>query len=401
MAEPVTVVLVGVGGYGEVYLSALLDDPRSADCRIAGAVDPRPENCHRLADLEDRGVPIHSSLDEFYQTRSADLAVISSPIHLHPEHTRQALARGSHVLVEKPAAAATADVDDMIDARDRAGRFVAVGFQWSFAPSILDLKRDILAGRFGRPVRGRSLTLWPRTESYYERNDWAGRRRDPKGSWILDSPANNAMAHDLHNLLFLLGPRMDRSAEPIDVSARLWRLNDIETFDTVAARIRTAGGAELLFLAAHTVAEDESVEPRFVLDCEDATVSFPGESASITARFRDGSVVEYASPHATPQVAKLWTCIDAVTGSVHIPCGLETARPHVACIEAIEESGAIPHTFSADSIRLSDTPGGRLRWVPGLAVALERTYETGEWPDLTKQRQVPGSSYETRGDGES
>jgi predicted dehydrogenase len=383
MNEPVTAVLVGLGGYGEVYLSALLDEPQVARCDIVGAVDPYPHNCARPADLKALGITIHSSLDDFYRTSSADLAVISSPIQLHVEHVCTALAHGTHVLVEKPAAAVTADVDSMIDARDRAGRFVAVGFQWSFARSILDLKRDILAGRFGKPESGRSLTLWPRTEIYYQRNDWAGRRRDPAGRWILDSPACNAMAHDLHNTLFLFGPEMDRSAEPIDVSAQLACVNDIETFDSVAAHARTADGAELLFLASHTVAEDESVEPRFALQFEEATVVFPGKSAPITARLRDGSVVEYASPYATPQVTKLWTCIDAVNGDVAIPCGLETARPHAACIQAIEESGTIPHVFSSDSVRLSDTPNGRLRWVPGLAAALRRSYETGEWPDLT------------------
>jgi predicted dehydrogenase len=382
VAKPVTIVLVGIGGYGEVYLSALLDDARAAGCRIVGAVDPRPENCSRLGDLQDRSIPIHSSLDDFYRTGCADLAVISSPIQLHAEHTCEALAQGSHVLVEKPAAAVTADVDNMIEARDRTGRFVAVGFQWSFSESILHLKQDILAGRFGRPTSGRSLTLWPRTENYYRRNDWAGRRRDPMGRWILDSPASNAMGHDLHNLLFLLGPQMDRSVEPVDLSARLWRANDIETFDTVAARVRTSGGAQLLFLASHTVAEDETTEPRFVVDFEHATVSFPGESAPITAQFRDGSTVQYDSPHATPQVAKFWTCIDAANGNATIPCGLETARPHVACIEAIEESGVAPRGFSPLSVRVSDTPGGRLCWVAGLAAAFQGSYAAGGWPDL-------------------
>jgi predicted dehydrogenase len=384
MAEPVTVVLVGIGGYGEVYLSALLDEPQGARCRIVGAVDPHPENCARLTELEARGVPLHPSLEQFYRTGSADLAVISSPIHLHSEHVRRALAGGSHVLVEKPAAAVTADVDAMIEGRDRAGRFVAVGFQWSFARSILDLKKDILAGRFGAPLGGRSLTLWPRTESYYHRNDWAGRKRDPAGRWILDSPANNAMAHDLHNMLFLLGPQPDRSAEPVDTSARLARANDIETFDTVAARVRTAGGAELLFLASHAVAEDESVEPRFVLEFEDATVSFPGQAAPITAQLRDGSVVEYPSPNATSQVAKLWACIEATIDNRGLPCGLATARPHTACIEAIEESGTIPHIFSRESVRITDTPGGRLHWVNRLAAALKESYETGDWPDLAR-----------------
>jgi len=391
MGGPVTVVLVGIGGYGEVYLSALLDEPEGARCRIVGAVDPRPEGCSRLGELEAQGVPVHSTLASFYWGRSADLAVISSPIQLHADHVCRALEEGSHVLVEKPAAAVLSDIERMEEARERAGRLVAVGFQWSFAPSILDLKGDILAGRFGRPVSGRSLTLWPRTEDYYRRNDWAGRKRDPAGRWILDSPASNAMAHHLHNLLFLLGPEPDRSAEPVEVVARLARVNDIETFDTVAARVRTAHGAELQFLASHTIAEAEAVDPRFTLEFEEGSVSFPGGLAPMTARLRSGELVEYAAPDAASQVTKLWSCVDAMAGQASIPCGLETARSHTSFIEALESSGPAPHTFPDGVIRADDTTGGRLRWVEGLAQLLEASYETGEWPEWPG---VPGMSSE-------
>jgi predicted dehydrogenase len=275
---------------------------------------------------------------------------------------------------------------------------VAVGFQWSFAPSILDLKLDIMAGRFGAPRSARSLTCWPRTEEYYRRNDWAGGRRDSAGRWILDSPAGNAMAHHLHNLLFLLGPEGDRSAEPEEVVASTARVNDIETFDTVVARVRTACGADLLFLASHTTAEEETVEPRFILELEEGSVDFPGVSASMVARHRDGSLVEYPSPNAASQVAKLWQCVQAAearrsspveppsgSGLHHpvIPCGLETARPHTACVQAIEESGVEPHTFPKEIVRVSETTGGRLRWVEGLAAALEGSYASGRWPELT------------------
>lgn len=382
MRDRVKVVLVGIGGYGEVYLSPLLDDPEGARCEIAGAVDPSPENCSRLQELVATGVPIFSALEDFYRENSADLAVISSPIHLHADHVCASLGHGSHVLVEKPAAAVTEDVDRMIAARDRAARFVAVGFQWSFADSILALKRDILSGRFGAPLGGRSLTLWPRTERYYGRNNWAGVRRDPEGRWILDSPASNAMAHHIHNMLFLLGPAPDRSAVPVSVSARLARVNDIETFDTVAARIALVEGGELLFLASHTIAEADASEPRFTLEFEEASVEYPGGLEPMTVRFQDGSVVEYPSPDATSQVAKLWACAEAVTTEVALPCGLETARPHTSFVEALERSGPMPLTFSGEFLRVSETAGGRLRWVEGLGAAFRESFATGDWPSL-------------------
>lgn len=380
MTDPVSVLLVGLGGYGEVYLSALLDEEEGKACTIVGAVDPEPGRCGRLGELETRGIPVFPSMEGFYRRGSAELAVISSPIQQHSEQACLALDRGSDVLVEKPAAAVTRDVDRMIQARDRAERFVAVGFQWCFSPSILRVKEDILAGRFGEPCWGRSLTLWPRTEAYYGRNDWAGRRRDGEGRWILDSPANNAMAHHLLNLLFLLGPAMDRSAEPVGISAATARVNRIETFDTVAARVFLHGGTELLFLGSHTIAEEEAVDPRFILELEEATLSFPGGTAPVTARRGDDLLEAYPAPDTASQVTKLWTCVDAVKDGASIPCGLEAARPHVACVEAIDAAGTEPHWFSDEVLRVSETSGGRLHWVEGLAEALISSYQTGETP---------------------
>lgn len=382
MPGRVTVVLVGIGGYGEMYLSALLDEPLGRNCHIVGAVDPRPDACSRLAELQSSGVSTYPTLHDFYRNSAADLAVISSPIHMHSEHSCDAVAHHSHVLVEKPAAASVADLDNMIDARDQAQRIVAVGFQWSFSPPILQLKHDIVSGRFGRPRTGRCLALWPRTESYYYRNEWAGRRRDPNGRWILDSPASNAMAHYLHNLLFLFGDRVDRSAIPISLNASLARVNQIETFDTVVAEVCTENEAVLHFVASHSVAEHEVVEPRFNLVLENARIDFAGGYSPIVARCADGHVLKYPSPNATPQSAKLWSCVATVMDGSPMPCGLETARPHILCIEAIDRSGTQIYDFPHEMVRRSDTVGGTLLWVPGLAAELHESYETGELPDF-------------------
>jgi len=423
MTDPVSVVLVGIGGYGEVYLQALLEDPRGAGCRIVGGVDPHPESCSRLKVLEEMKVPLFSSLDAFYEKGSAELAVLSSPIQLHAPHTALALEHGSHVLVEKPAAAVTADVDRMVEARDGAGRFVAVGFQWSFSDAVLALKRDILDRRFGAPLWGRSLTLWPRTEAYYRRNGWAGRKRDDEGRWILDSPASNAMAHHLHNLLFLLGPELDRSAEAMGVEARLARVNSIETFDSIGARMETSAGAEILFLASHAISLEEAVDPRFTLAFEKGILDYPGGMAPMTFRFHDGHLREYPAPDTSSQVRKLWVCADAVRrwkngtrdnpkgglGSAEdtggdpaacpgglragararpgldswrgvIPCGLETSRPHTAFVEGLERSGVEPFTVPPEEVGIQETEGGRLRYVPGQAAALTSSYTSGELP---------------------
>jgi predicted dehydrogenase len=257
-------------------------------------------------------------------------------------------------------------------------RFVAVGYQWSFSGSILRLKDDILRGMFGAPRRGKCIALWPRTESYYSRNEWAGKARDTAGRPILDSPANNAMAHFLHNLLFLLGEEGDRAAEPVEVDAQLARANDIETFDTIAAKIQTVNDTELLFFASHAIGDHEAVEPRFQLEFEEAIVDFPGEMEPVTARFNDGTTMEYPSPNASAHTRKLWACVNAVLGGGAIPCGLEAARPQVQCIERIHGVEMQIHCFARDRIKQMETQEGRLRWVDGLADAMEAAYAKGE-----------------------
>ena len=389
MADPVKVLLVGIGGYGEAYVSALLDEEQGRRCTIVGAVDPEPSRCARLGDLKSVGVPVFASLSHFFKELNADLAIVSSPIQLHAQHVERALAKRCHVLVEKPVAASVSDIDRMIETRDREKRLVAVGYQWSFAGSILRLKNDILAGMFGSPKSGKCLTLWPRTDTYYARNNWAGKERDTAGRPIFDSPANNAMAHFLHNLLFLCGDQMDRSAEPAEVEARLARANEIETFDTISAKVQTKNDVEILFYASHAIAENEAIEPRFELEFEDATIDFPGETQSMTARFKDGTSNEYQSPNASVHTRKLWAAVNAVVGGGSVPCGLEAARSQVRCVEMIHGGGGrgkgergMVHCFPQERIQLAETQEGRLTGVKGLAEAMGGAYERGELVDL-------------------
>ncbi|HRS27590.1 MAG TPA: Gfo/Idh/MocA family oxidoreductase [Phycisphaerae bacterium] len=378
MPGPVSIVLSGLGGYGLCYLEGLLDQPDDGRFRLVAGVDPAPQNCKRLADLEARRVPVYPSLEEFYRVGRADLAVLSSPIHQHCRQTCLALAHGSHVLCEKPAAATVQDVDRMIRARDEARKSVAIGYQWSFSTPIQRLKRDILAGEFGAPRRLRSVCLWPRDEVYYTRNDWAGRQRAADGSWILDSPVNNAMAHDLHNMLYLLGPSIDRSAQPVEIVAELYRANDIENFDTAALRVRTGSGAEVLFYGSHAIAEDWG--PEFCFEFERATVTYVTNREPIVARFRSGESRTYGGPNDEPQVTKLWTCLASLSGTATIPCGLEAARAQTICANGAQESAGAPVDFALALKRVDGAAPRRLTWVRGLAEALRACYEAGALP---------------------
>ena len=122
MRDAISVVLAGIGGYGRMYLSHLLDGPEARACKIVGVADPLPKRCDRLADVVARNIPVYESLEAFYETQHADLAIIATPVHLHSKHILLALASGSHVLCEKPLASSMNDIAALIEMRDRGRR---------------------------------------------------------------------------------------------------------------------------------------------------------------------------------------------------------------------------------------------------------------------------------------
>ena len=388
MAEPVSLVIVGVGGFGAVYLQALLEKKEEGLFRIAGAVDPQPNRCRQYVEMRAMGVPCFISLQDFYRNRNADLAILSSPIQMHMPQTVFALAKGSHVLCEKPAAGTIQEMRAAIAAEKAAGRRVAVGYQWSFSPAVQALKADIRAGLFGAAKKFKCLYLWPRDEGYYARNDWAGKRRDAEGAWVLDSPVQNAMAHDLHNMFYVLGPERETSARPAEVEAELYRANAIENFDTAAVRARTVEGVELLFLVSHASDEDRGPVVRY--EFEKAVVRCDSRTSGLWAEFPDGTRKDYGVPDAEP-MNKLWQSIAGARAEGPRPlCGLEAASSQTLCMNGIQDSMPEIRDFPAGLVRAVEggggrrldveTPGARRLVVDGLDEALAACYEAGKLP---------------------
>jgi predicted dehydrogenase len=353
--------------------------------RLIAAVDPKPSSCKYLDELQRRQIPLYPTMEEMVVRHSPDLVVLCSPPHIHCEQTIKALDAGSHVLCEKPLCATLPQALSMIQARDRARRQVAVGYQWSFSQAVLDLKKDVLSGLLGKPRKFRTLVLWPRDEVYYRRNTWAGRRYSVSSKPLFDSPLNNACAHHLHNMLYVLGDRLDSSAFPQTVVAELYRVNEIETFDTCAVRVMTRDDVEALYIVSH--ATEAPCGPMFSLQFDEATVFFDGaqptesspDGAGIRARFRDGRIKNYGSPDRDPH-RKLWATAAAVRSGQATACGIEAAMAQTMVMAAVHQSVPQPVDFPAPMVRCTGDKGRQKRWVDGLDRVLLNAYEQGRLP---------------------
>lgn len=101
-----------------------------------------------------------------------DAIVVAVPPRHHLDLTLRALAAGKHVLVEKPAFPDLADYDEVIEARDRAGRVVIVGENDHYKPLAVELRKLLASGVIGEFLFGffASVMRKPKTADDW-RND--------------------------------------------------------------------------------------------------------------------------------------------------------------------------------------------------------------------------------------
>ncbi len=379
-AQEISVVLAGLGGYGAFYIEHLLKIPVDDNVRLLLVAEPHPESdrCKDLAYLNDRSIPVVANMDLALQQGVPDLVALSVPIHRHASMTVSALSKGANVLCEKPLCASMDEARSMLQHEQDAPGFVAIGYQWSFAPPIQALKADIQAGKFGRPIRLRTLAADPRDVSYYARNNWAGAVRAPDGSLVNDSPANNATAHYLHNMFFLLGDRCNTSAMPRQVTAELYRVNAIENFDTCAIRSLTDDGVEVLFYSSHAIPKSMGVIMR--IECENGVIEYNGiNSGGLVARLADGTVINYGEPHEDFG-AKIRNCIQSIRDGSHPLCGIAAASAQTACIESAQHS--MPQICEIpDSVRRFSGEGEkRIYWGEGITEMLQNSFDAAVLP---------------------
>lgn len=123
--------VIGAGGIAQIeHIPNLMKLKRQFE--ILGVCDPSAKA--RAFVSEEFGLPVFESMDKVLAL-PLDAVVIASPDSLHHEQILAALGRGFHVFCEKPLCYAPGDIDDLIAARDRAGKVLQVGYMKRFDPS--------------------------------------------------------------------------------------------------------------------------------------------------------------------------------------------------------------------------------------------------------------------------
>lgn len=366
------ILLVGVGGYATYYVRELSARGAENGARVVGIVDPYASKSSEYAAIQAMQAPIYDTLDEFYAEHTADLAIIGTPIPLHAAQAIYCMEHGSSVLMEKPITTVVDQAEAIIEARNRTGMKLAVGFQWCYDPAMFAFHKDIRAGVYGKMLAAKAIVLWPRDTAYYHRTTgWAGKKYDRSGNPIFDCVASNATAHYLENILWNAG------CDLTDIQVETARANDIETYDTIALQGK-AGSAKITYVASHAAGRDNIVEPMLSYVFEKGCTSFrglAGDGYELVVKLNDGTEKSYGRTRndtGNNYMHKLWSVVDAIHGKGEIACTAEDALLHTRVISTVMELVPNAMTFPPERIRLDDG----MYWVPGLGDTLKRCYET-------------------------
>jgi predicted dehydrogenase len=116
-------------------------------------------NLHAARRLADGlgGPPVFGSVDELVSALEIDAVLIAVSSNRHLEAIRVAAAAGRDILCEKPIALTMADTVAAVEAAERAGVRLQVGFMRRWDPDYARSRARLASGDLGRPILFKSL----------------------------------------------------------------------------------------------------------------------------------------------------------------------------------------------------------------------------------------------------
>jgi predicted dehydrogenase len=347
MSEPPRVALIGANGHGRWHRRELAARHADGRLRVVGLCDVNPIEAAEDAPVPD-GAALFTDHRELLTATRPDVAIICTPPHTHLALAGDAARSGCDILLEKPPVLSLAEHRELAEVLAGTGRACQVGFQALGSAALAALTEAAGAGRLG-PVDGvAAAASWQRSDAYYTRSPWAGRRQ-LDGRPVLDGALANPLAHAVMQCL-AIGEVAGGSAELSTVELERYRTRPIEVDDTACLRVRLASGVTVVvavtlcgedFIAGEVAVHGRAGRGR--LEYPTDRLALPGD----------------ADLHEVPgRLSLLDNLLDHRASGVPLIVPLARTEPFTALIEVIAD--APPPTPIADA------------WVTSTGTAPER-----------------------------
>lgn len=139
--------IVGLGWWGQNLVNSVRD---SEAIRFTLAHTRHRETAEPFC--AKAGLRWVGSLDAVLDDPEIDAVVFATPHTQHTDQVIKSASAGKHVFIEKPFSLSVSDAQRALEAAEKAGIVLGVGFNRRFHPSMARLREVVRAGRLGVPV---------------------------------------------------------------------------------------------------------------------------------------------------------------------------------------------------------------------------------------------------------
>lgn len=202
MTAPLEIVVIGAGHRARLAYGPYVEE-HPDQVRIVAVAEPHPVRRQQFAERFDIADELcfASWEDLLAKPQLAQTALVLTQDQMHVEPTVAALARGYHVLLEKPMAQTPEECVRLVQTAERTGRMLQICHVLRFTPFFSKLHEIIQSGRLGQIIsveHRENIAYWHMAHSFV-RGNWRNR--------ALSSPLILAKCcHDMDILFWNHGP---------------------------------------------------------------------------------------------------------------------------------------------------------------------------------------------------
>ena len=156
--DKVRVGIIGCGGIANgKHMPALAELDNVEMVAFCDIVLERAEKAAKKYGTPD--AKVYEDYKQLLEDKTIDVVHICTPNRSHSFITVDALEAGKHVMCEKPMAINSAEAKKMLDAAERTGKMLTIGYQNRQRPDSLFMKKEALDGTFGEIYYAKAIAL--------------------------------------------------------------------------------------------------------------------------------------------------------------------------------------------------------------------------------------------------
>jgi predicted dehydrogenase len=175
----VNLAIVGTGGMAHAHAKAY---SAIRGVRMVAACDILPARAQDFA--KEFSIPnVYTDVDQLLAQEGIDAVDVVTPDSSHAPVSLKAIAKGKHVLCEKPLATCYPDAQEMADAAARAGVINMVNLSYRNSSAIQKAHQIVQKGKLGKIMHIEASYL----QSWLASKEWGDWRTNPSMLWRLST----------------------------------------------------------------------------------------------------------------------------------------------------------------------------------------------------------------------